>query len=191
MSIDRRKQVIEAATQSFALFGYKATTMDQVAKIAKVGKGTIYTFFTNKEELFDEIMNHMILEMKHVADAEFDPNRSFFENLNCILSKILDFRDQHELALKLTYEVRDMGTPQAIEGITRLENAIVSYIQRKVQNAMDMNEIRACDPEITAFVMLKMYVALASDWQRSHPKLAKEQIATLFQLYLMDGLGIY
>ncbi|MNV94282.1 hypothetical protein D3C71_1890630 [compost metagenome] len=84
-----------------------------------------------------------------------------------------------------------MGTPQAIEGITRLENAIVSYIQRKVQNAMDMNEIRACDPEITAFVMLKMYVALASDWQRSHPKLAKEQIATLFQLYLMDGLGIY
>lgn len=44
MAIDRRQQVIEAAEKSFALFGYKATTMDQVAKIANVGKGTIYTF---------------------------------------------------------------------------------------------------------------------------------------------------
>ncbi|MBW4840864.1 MAG: TetR/AcrR family transcriptional regulator, partial [Paenibacillaceae bacterium] len=52
--VDRRKLVVEAAEKSFALFGYKATTMDHVAKIANVAKGTIYTFFTNKEELFDE-----------------------------------------------------------------------------------------------------------------------------------------
>ncbi|MFD2875388.1 TetR/AcrR family transcriptional regulator [Paenibacillus rhizoplanae] len=49
----------------FSLFGYKATTMDQVAKIANVGKGTIYTFFTNKEQLFDEILRDVILEMKN------------------------------------------------------------------------------------------------------------------------------
>ena len=46
--IDRRQQVIHAAAQSFAMFGYKATTMDQVAKIANVGKGTIYTFSQTK-----------------------------------------------------------------------------------------------------------------------------------------------
>lgn len=43
-AVDRRKQVLDAASKSFALFGYKATTMEQVAKIANVGKGTIYTF---------------------------------------------------------------------------------------------------------------------------------------------------
>ncbi|MFD1909464.1 TetR/AcrR family transcriptional regulator [Paenibacillus rhizoplanae] len=32
----------------FSLFGYKATTMDQVAKIANVGKGTIYTFLRTR-----------------------------------------------------------------------------------------------------------------------------------------------
>lgn len=50
--MDRRQEILEAATKSFSLFGYKATTMDQVAKLANVGKGTIYTFFANKEELF-------------------------------------------------------------------------------------------------------------------------------------------
>lgn len=47
--VDRRKLIVQAAAQSFALFGYKATTMDQVAKIANVGKGTIYTFLRIKK----------------------------------------------------------------------------------------------------------------------------------------------
>lgn len=46
--VDRRQQVLQAAAKSFSLFGYKATTMDQVAKIANVGKGTIYTFLQTK-----------------------------------------------------------------------------------------------------------------------------------------------
>ena len=54
--VDRKKLIIEAAAKSFSLYGYKATTMDQVAKLANVGKGTIYTFFKTKEELFDEII---------------------------------------------------------------------------------------------------------------------------------------
>ncbi|MEH7109635.1 TetR/AcrR family transcriptional regulator, partial [Bacillus sp. JJ1764] len=43
MAPDRRRMIVEAATKSFSLFGYKATTMDQFAKLANVGKGTIYT----------------------------------------------------------------------------------------------------------------------------------------------------
>ena len=54
--MDRRQEILEAATKSFSLFGYKATTMEQIAKIANVGKGTIYTFFENKEVLFQEIV---------------------------------------------------------------------------------------------------------------------------------------
>lgn len=75
--VDRRKQVIEAAEKSFALFGYKATTMDHVAKIANVAKGTIYTFFTNKEELFDEILRSVILDMKRIAEREVREDRPF------------------------------------------------------------------------------------------------------------------
>lgn len=189
MLIDRRKLIVEAASQSFSLFGYKATTMDQVAKLANVGKGTIYTFFSNKEELFDEIMNHLIQEMKVVADSEYEENRSFFENLNRILNKILDFREKHQLAVKMAHEVRDMGTPKAIEGLNKLEGAILAYIQVKIQAAIDKRELKPCDPELTAFVMFKLYIALASEWQHSHPALEKEKITELFQKYLMNGLS--
>ncbi|QJD85329.1 TetR/AcrR family transcriptional regulator [Cohnella herbarum] len=189
MSVDRRKLIVDAASQSFALFGYKATTMDQVAKLANVGKGTIYTFFSNKEELFDEIMNRLIQEMKVVADGEYDENRTFFDNLNRILYRILDFREKHQLAMKMAHEVRDMGTPKALEGLNRLESAILSYIQVKIRTAIDKKELKPCDPEVTSFVMLKLYLALASEWQHSHAPLEKDKITEFFQLYLMRGLA--
>src|SRR5262249_1960449 len=90
--IDRRKQIVEAARRSFATFGYKATTMDQVAKIAGVGKGTIYTFFTNKEELFEEIMAEIILEMKKLAESTLDLSLPFIDNLMGVLHRLLDYQ---------------------------------------------------------------------------------------------------
>lgn len=76
MSIDRKKLILEAATKSFTQFGYKATTMDLVAKLANVGKGTIYTFFKNKEELFDEIFTTLLKEMKQKADEAMEAEPS-------------------------------------------------------------------------------------------------------------------
>src|ERR1700727_9914 len=79
-AVDRRQQVIKAAAKSFSLFGYKATTMDQVAKIANVGKGTIYTFFSNKEQLFDEILRSVMAEMKNIVEREIMRDKPFFDN---------------------------------------------------------------------------------------------------------------
>lgn len=189
MTVDRRKLIVEAAAKSFALFGYKATTMDQVAKIANVGKGTIYTFFANKEELFQEIMNKLIQDMKRVAEEAVDPGRTFFDNLHEVLDRLLDFREEHELAIKLTQEVKEIGTQMAQEGIGLIEKAIIGYIQFQVKQAVDKGEIRRCDPEITAFVMLKLYMTLTAEWKKSHEALGKEQVAELLKLYLEEGLA--
>ena len=92
MSIDRKNLILDAATKSFSLFGYKATTMDQIAKIANVGKGTIYTFYENKEQLFKEIVLQMINEMKNEAEQAIQPDVSFYENLHRALFRILEFK---------------------------------------------------------------------------------------------------
>ncbi|MCM3338251.1 TetR/AcrR family transcriptional regulator [Paenibacillus sp. MER TA 81-3] len=189
MSIDRRKQIVEAAAQSFALFGYKATTMDQVAKIAQVGKGTIYTFFTNKEELFDEILQQLIHEMKEIADREIQADKSFFDNLYRVLDRVLDFRSRHELAMKLSQEVRDFGTPMAKDALLTLEGALLEYVERQVRLAMEKGEVKDADPKIISFVMLQLYKALSTEWNKLHEPLDKESIKSYFQLHFMDGLA--
>ncbi|MET1177521.1 MULTISPECIES: TetR/AcrR family transcriptional regulator [Peribacillus] len=190
MSVDRKKLILEAATKSFSLFGYKATTMDQVAKIANVGKGTIYTFYKNKEELFKEIVQRMIEEMKYEAEQSLDDQLSFFENLHRAVYRILEFRQEHQLSLKLLQEERDIGTPAVQEMVNEMEEAIVSYIKEKLKIAIDKGYIQPCDPEITAFLMLKMYLALIFDWERNHAPLEKEEIAELFKIYLFKGLSV-
>lgn len=190
MSVDRKKLILEAATKSFSLFGYKATTMDQVAKIANVGKGTIYTFYKNKEELFKEIVQRMIEEMKYEAEQSLDDQLSFFENLHRAVYRILEFRQEHQLSLKLLQEEREIGTPAVQEMVNEMEEAIVSYIKEKLKIAIDKGYIQPCDPEITAFLMLKMYFALIFDWERNHAPLEKEEIAELFKIYLFKGLSV-
>ncbi|WP_276311092.1 TetR/AcrR family transcriptional regulator [Paenibacillus nanensis] len=187
--IDRRKQIIDAAAKSFSMFGYKATTMDGVAKIANVGKGTIYTFFTNKEELFQEIMNRMISEMKRIAEEAIDPGRLFFDNLSVVLEHLLDFQEEHELALKLSQEMREIGTPMALEGLQQMERAVVGYIAGQVTQAIKKGEIKPCEPEMTAFIMLKMYMALAVEWKKTHQPLEKRQVAGYLRFYMEQGLA--
>jgi AcrR family transcriptional regulator len=189
MAIDRKKQVLDAATNSFSLFGYKATTMDQVAKLANVGKGTIYTFFKNKEELFDEIVSSLINEMKREAEEVIDPQESFSENVHRALFRMLEFRKEHKLTIKLYQEAREMGTPAVSEVIDRMEKVVIEFLSQRIEKAIASESIKPCNPEMTAFVMLKMYVSLIFDWERAHGPLDKDEIANLFELYLIKGLS--
>ncbi|MFE8696295.1 TetR/AcrR family transcriptional regulator [Cytobacillus sp. FJAT-53684] len=189
MAIDRKQLIIEAATKSFSLFGFKATTMDQVAKIANVGKGTIYTFFKNKEELFDEIISSLIIEMKQAADEAMDSTLSFHEKVHQGLYQILEFRLKHQLTIKLFQEEKEMGTPAVMEVMIKLEDAILGYLKEKIIAAIKKGEIQDCNPDVTAFIMLKLYVALIFDWEKRNEPLEKEEIAKLFEQYIFEGLS--
>lgn len=191
MSVDRRKMIVEAAAKSFAFFGYKATTMDQVSKLANVGKGTIYTFFSNKEELFGEIVRQLNKELISVAERAIDPNKSFVENLHIFLYAMLDFRRKHELTIRLSHEINEMGTMAAKEGMEKVEEAMLSIVAKKVKEAVDKGELKPCDPEKTAFAMMKMYIAFVHDWAAYHTEpLEKKDLAELFELYFMEGLAV-
>lgn len=187
--VDRRRLIIEAAAKAFSLFGYKATTMEHVAKVANVGKGTIYTFFSHKEELFWDVMGSFILEMKAVAEDTLDPEQPFFTNLHHILIAMLKFRESHELSFRLSHEMKDFGTPMAREGMLEIEKAIVAFIRKQIEAALQKGDIKACDPELTAFVMLRLYIAFVYDWEQTHGRLGNDEIMKLFELYLRDGLA--
>jgi AcrR family transcriptional regulator len=189
LSVDRKRLIIEAASKSFSLFGYKATTMDQVAKLANVGKGTIYTFFKNKEELFDEIISSLINEMKVAAEEAINPKVSFFENVHRALFRILEFRKEHQLTIKLYQEAKEMGTPAVIEVIQKVEKVVIDFLSLKINDAIKEGKIKKCNPELTAFIMLRLYVSLIFDWEKLHGPLDKDEIADLFELYIFKGLS--
>lgn len=190
MAVDRRSDILIAATKSFSLYGYKATTMDQVAKLANVGKGTIYTFFANKEELFNEIIMKLIHDMEYKASAVIDKNKNFQENVHHALFEMLGFRREHQLMIKLVQEQRDIGTPIVNEVLEKVEESILSFIREKIAAAIKRNEIKQCNPDIFAYIIFNTYIALIFDWEKKREPLTKEEIAEIFQSYIFNGLSV-
>ncbi len=47
----KKKAILDAAKKIIAEKGFRAMTMDQVAKEANVAKGTLYIYFKNKDSL--------------------------------------------------------------------------------------------------------------------------------------------
>ncbi len=62
----KRKEILLAAMNVFAKKGLKDIKIDEIAAAAGIGKGTVYEYFSNKEEMFGA----MILEfMQSFEDA--------------------------------------------------------------------------------------------------------------------------
>jgi AcrR family transcriptional regulator len=56
----RLKVLLEAAVSVFARFGYRKTSMDDVARSAGVSRQGLYLSFANKEELFRRAVEHSL-----------------------------------------------------------------------------------------------------------------------------------
>lgn len=188
--MDRKHEILLGATKSFSMFGYKATTMEQVAKIANVGKGTIYNFFANKEELLEEVVISMIRDMKQEADQTLSSNASFTENAHNGLMKMLQFREQHLLFAKLIEEEKAMQTPAVKQMLMKIEEEIVSYLAGRIQIGIQKNEIRPCNPRLVSYLLLKSYLAMVVDWQLTHEEaLHEDEILALFKETIFRGIA--
>lgn len=189
--MDKKHEILNAATKSFSMFGYKATTIEQVAKLAKVGKGTVYNFFENKEQLLKESVLLMLGEMKKETEAIIDPSISLMENVHQLVMGLLKFREQHVLFAKLLEEEEQLQTPEVIGMITSINREIVKYISEKLRIAIERKEIHPCNVEAVAFLFLKSYLALVVEWQAIFAKpLAEHEIAEIIQQTLIKGLSI-
>ena len=57
MRIDSTKDsILRVANQLFSRFGFQKTSMDEIAKVARKAKGSLYYHFTSKEDLFREVV---------------------------------------------------------------------------------------------------------------------------------------
>jgi len=58
-SAQKRRAILDAATEVFLKSGYLGTNMDEIAALSGVSKQTVYKHFSSKEALFVEIVSSM------------------------------------------------------------------------------------------------------------------------------------
>ncbi len=83
MDMDKRERIMEAAKALILHYGYKKTTMQDIADKAEISVGSLYNFFQNKEDIAIEcakgFKNSMLDSLREVRDSSLKPEEKLRE----------------------------------------------------------------------------------------------------------------
>jgi AcrR family transcriptional regulator len=113
--VERRKQILEEAARLFSARRFDEVLMDDIAQSAGVAKGTLYTYFADKEELYFAVvfegisrLNQRVLEK---ASEQADPEKK----LRTIVHAIVSFVAHNGFFFKLmSIEESKSGTGKSV-----------------------------------------------------------------------------
>ncbi len=100
---ERRDAILAAALEEFAANGFAGTRLDDIARRAKIAKGTIYLYFSDKETLFQELLRVMfapIVKALENIPAGDMPTRDILERmLGMFVQEVLGTRRKDVIRL--------------------------------------------------------------------------------------------
>ncbi len=87
MVIKTRDKLIEVARQLFARKGVENTTMNDIASASEKGRRTIYTYFRNKRDIFNAVIESetdlLLKKLQVVVSKSISPEEKISEYLHC------------------------------------------------------------------------------------------------------------
>ena len=165
----RPQELIAAALDLFVERGFASTRLEDVAKRAGVSKGTLYLYFTNKEELFKAVVRDTIVPALGEAEdliAGFDGHsadllrtfmQSWWERLGASKASGIV-----KLVMAEAGNFPDLASFYREEVIERATVMISSLLER----AVEKGEFRPLDPAIMTQVLIAPMLMLMM-WKHS------------------------
>ncbi|MEL7585213.1 MAG: TetR/AcrR family transcriptional regulator [Prolixibacteraceae bacterium] len=120
-----REYILKIAQDIFSKYGYKKTTLDDIANAVRKGKSSLYYYFESKEDLFQAVILKEVDVLKRELEKVVMRNTDPVEKLrDYILTKLTTFRGLANFYHALESDVT------AIEFIENIKN---KYEQEEIR----------------------------------------------------------
>lgn len=128
---DFKQQIVLVATEVFNRFGYKKTTMDEIAAQLGKGKSSIYYYFKSKEEIFEAVVvkeaallrNEVRLAIEQTADPKQQIQNYVLTRMKAY-KRIVNYnnvlKDNILLHLDFVKEIRDSYDRYQVELVKKI-----------------------------------------------------------------------
>jgi AcrR family transcriptional regulator len=145
-----RDQVVQAARQVFARYGFKKTALDDIAREARKGKSTIYYYFKSKDEIFKAVID---------AEAEIrakaiDSQISQIEDSKLKLKTYIYVRMQTLKMVANYYEAIKNDLLDNLYFVNSLRNdhfeEEIKQVQNMLQEGIEIGDFTIKNTELTA-----------------------------------------
>src|SRR5262249_15610285 len=149
---EQKEKILVAASQLFGTQRFHEVRMDDIAEVAAVGKGTLYRYFQDKEELYRVVLarsSELFLERVTEAVAEVEGLRAQLETLASVVVAYFDERP-HLLDLIQRSEVESASEQEFPWHHTRLE--LTRFVRDLFAAAQERGEASIRNPELAVFM---------------------------------------
>jgi AcrR family transcriptional regulator len=161
---ERREKILDAAQKLFARFGLRKTSMDEIAKLARVAKTTLYNYFTGKEEMFIQILEAEVDNLKARIERAVGEQSDPQEKIRAfIISKIEGMREARNL-LNLRNEEIDAILSTAGEILQRNFENELEILRGVLAKGVEMGVFFIRDIELTSYAVAKAVQGLEMPW---------------------------
>ena len=145
-----RARIVSVARKIFTRFGFRKTTMEDIAMASKKGKSSIYYYFKSKEDIFKAVVEKEAEELKNDLKIAISKVEDPIEKLRTFvlfrmhkLSTLTNFY----AALKNDY----LGNLEFIEKIRKeYDRNEINILRSILQTGIDEGKFSIEDPELAA-----------------------------------------
>ncbi len=132
----KKKLIMDTALEHFANKGYFTTSINDIAKSARIAKGLVYNYFKSKEELLITIIDHGLDELIHSFDPDHDgilTDEEFEFFIDIIFKLIQDNLDYWRLLFSLMMQpaVHKIITPKYKSLVLNFTKILENYYQEQ------------------------------------------------------------
>ncbi len=186
---DYRQKILEAAIKVFAEKGYNNTTISDVALAAKVGIGTLYNYFKNKDDLLtscmDKTMEDEIQKIRALSEKETDPMdklHAFFVNHASLI------KTKPYVARFLVVELRQSESFYARNPSFNPLSYYLNYAKEIFSEAAKSGRIKNVDVEALAYLVVGAMDMVMTQWLVSGKILDIVSIINNIRSILAEGI---
>ncbi len=188
MSNNTKEDILSAAGKLFAAFGYHETSMAKIAEKAHISKGTLYWYFSGKEELFEELIttgfNIFFTNIKNIVEKEVTADRMLY---SYIKTKI-NFLEKHKEIAKVAAKNMEIISPKMKEKAREKHEEMIGLIKYIIEKGKKEKTFRDIDPIDTAVLIIGMTNSINTNFMFKGINEAERKVDFIYDL-IKNGIA--
>ncbi len=148
---NKADEILDAASQLFASRPFHEVRLEDIAGLAHVGKGTVYLYWSSKEEVYLAIIRRGFTRVLEQIDEQLPAARGAWDKIAAVVRGLVDFAFEHPGV----YRVMRSGalTPDDPE-IQRVRKELADRITSVIEGGVESGELVDAYPAITTQFIL-------------------------------------
>ncbi|MDH3267365.1 MAG: uroporphyrinogen-III synthase [Ignavibacteria bacterium] len=143
----KREKILEAAAELFSTKHYHEVMMDDVARLISVAKGTVYNYFTSKEELYFTIMHTRMENLLSLLKQKIESEQNSIDSLRAFVTHLYMFMMKHRKFF-LIYQRETLNKQNSFcEDMLSLEKQMKQMIMQIISRGEKESVFRKVDEE--------------------------------------------